>query len=436
MERGVADQEFDLESYIDQRLREISLLEDKVLFKEVVGKLMLNLFTYTQNEYQDLEKRVLNEFQSKQSDYAIDITLTDLAHYDQTDPFMFPMRKTDIEKRGTFEGIAESLEKKEPYLLYSVYLEAEVASVAAFAKAGRTYHGIIKTEKNEYPVNISVTRNQEYRNMIQDLYHVFGANYLTWMTVCSAYLHKMFDVSLLACQGILKGEQIQEITVDFEEFQPYVRFQMIPLWNLTAFTEKTSTYPEPCMDKTNYEHRIFAHRLDANCQYLVTNTEIEITNIRRLDGDFILTCPLPDPCDWKLYRVNKRPEKIKYQYPMLSNQCKESFSASVNEMFRKSVKTKAEIARLIEAFDYSSYVTFHDVKVSKDVPEVVYTYSMDDFIEEEIRIGGLQQTMELFFKTSGSHYLNEDIMSFLVTQVQKLFPEYYCIGTLLVQTIE
>ena len=78
MDKRIFEPDFNMEDYIDKRLLEIESLKDKVVFKEVVGKLMLELFEYTQKEYQGLEKRVLREFQSKQNDYAIYLTLTDL----------------------------------------------------------------------------------------------------------------------------------------------------------------------------------------------------------------------------------------------------------------------------------------------------------------------------------------------------------------------
>ena len=49
---------------------------------------------------------------------------------------------------------------------------------------------------------------------------------------------------------------IEKIVIDFEEFAESVHYHMIPLWNLRAITEKTNTYPEPCIDKINYEHQI------------------------------------------------------------------------------------------------------------------------------------------------------------------------------------
>ena len=438
MDKRIFEPDFNMEDYIDKRLLEIESLKDKVVFKEVVGKLMLELFEYTQKEYQGLEKRVLREFQSKQNDYAIYLTLTDLEHYDATDLFMNPMRESDVEEKEIeLESLWECVKGGEPYRLYTIYLETNIQNVREFSDENRRYKGVIRTDKKEYSVLFLVKKNRDYLDMIQELYHIFGSNYLPWMTVCSAYLHKMFDVYLVLpedcelCEN--QEEMIQEIRVDFEEYQASVRYQYIPLWNLTAFTEKTSTYPDPCIDKINYEHRIFAHRLDANSQYLICNTDIEITNIRRLEGDLIMTCPVKDPCNWRIYRINKKPEKLKYLYPVLSNQYQESFVGSINQMYQKSVKTKSEIARLIASFQYEDYITFEEVKVQNRKPEKkkILTYSMDDFIKDEIRIGTSQQTMILYFKQRKQDYLNEDIMSFLVTQIQKLFPEYYCVGMFL-----
>lgn len=433
MKMGQAEEkqaeEFDLELYTEQRMLEIDSLEDRVLYKKIVKDMMVELFSYTKQEYQNLEDRVLGEFQSRQSDYAVYLTLTDREHFDATDTFMIPMRKEDQRKAEIkTEEFLEYRKREEEFFVYTVYLEARASAVRELTAEKRLFQGVVRTNQKEYQAVFSIRKNQVYLNMIRELYDVFGTNYLSWMTVCSAYLHKMFDVILCSCEPIGKKENILEIRVDFGEYEPFIRYERIPLWNLKAFSEKTSTYPEPCVDKTNYEHRIFEHRLKADCQYLIRNTDVEIINIRRLKGDLIMTCPKPDPCNWNLYQVNKKPEKASYQYPLLTNQYRETFAGSVSELYKKSVKTKSEIARLLKSFGYQNYVVFEDVEICKEPPENIFTYSMDDFIEEEIRIGGFQQTLLVSFSEAAEHYLNEDIMSFLVTQIQKLFPEYFCVG--------
>ena len=91
------------------------------------------------------------------------------------------------------------------------------------------------------------------------------------------------------------------------------------------------------------------------------------------------------------------------------------------------------MARLIESFPYKDYMRFLDFEIVREVPKEceASNYNMDGFIQDEIRAGNFQQVMLLrFAPVQPGHYLNEDIMCFLVTQVQKIFPEYQCVGKL------
>lgn len=426
--------DFDMESYIDERMMEITELKERVLYKEIVGNLLKELCRYNENAYKELEQRVLGEEKAKQSRYAVYLTLTDLDHYDATDSFMYPMDAGDTKKREILCGdVREALKKHEELRLYTVFLKTSAANLYRILHEKREFHGVIKTENREYKGTFRVRQNEKYLKQIKDLYYIFAANYQSWTTVCEAYLMKMLDVYLCTAEDLKKGEVIREIQVDFEEYAGMVHYDIIPLWNLKQLREKTSTYPEPAIDKINYEHQIFAHRLKAGCEYLVMNTDVEITNIRRMNGDLFITCPVDRPQEWSLYQVNKDEGKGKYPYPVLSNHYKESFSGSITEMYRKSIKTKAEMARLIESFPAGDSLEFQGYEIAKETPLGWETcnYSMDGFIQDEIRIGSGQQVLIIDFAPKNpENYLNEDIMSFLVTQVQKIFPEYLCVGRL------
>ena len=100
-------------------------------------------------------------------------------------------------------------------------------------------------------------------------------------------------------------------------------------------------------------------------------------------------------------------------------------------MFRKSIKTKAEMGRLIEAFDYEKYLTFCDFKLCSEIPTICRdaNYNMDSFLTDELRTGDAGRILVVQFTAKDpAEYLNEDIMSFLVTQVQRIFPDYHCVG--------
>ncbi len=422
----------DMEEYLAKRALEIPDLRERKLFKDVVEKMLLELHHYTTEEYVALESRVFGELQSVQGDYAIYIGLTDRAHYDATDPFLHPIILSDTEKCiHSVEELQESLRVNQPYPLYSVFLETDYQTIQQFSAPGHIYHGVVYTEHGQYRAKCTVQLDSAYIKQVERLYHIFISNYLPWSTVCAAYLHKFFQVDLIAVEDIDPKETIQEIRVDFEGYSPAVRYDCFPLWNLAPVSEKTSTYPEPCIDRTNYDHRIFAHRLAQDRQYLVANTDVEITNVRRLEGDLFITCPEENPHQWMLYRVDRPSKQSRTLYPVLSNLSRDSFAGKLSDRYRRGVKTKAEISRILAAYSYEDYVVFQGVSLEAAAGGQHQTYPMDGFILDELRTKPAGMAMTLTFSSrQPNHFLTLDIMSFLVSQVQSLFPEYICQGKL------
>lgn len=425
--------DFDMGAYLKKRTLEIEDLNDRKLYKAVAEKLVMELFAYQQQAEQNLEKRVFDEVKTDHSDFAVYLGLTKREHYDATDPFLFPILAEDLApKEIPTQELLSALASGTQYPLYTVFLQASYPIAQKFEQPGRKYLGVVKTSRGEYRATFSVQKSMAYLNQIQKLYEVFLSNSKYWVTLCDAYLHKMYTVHMCSVEQLPPTEEIDEVTVDFEEYTDAVRYHMMPLWNIEPMEEKTSTYPVPCKDQTYFEHRIFAHRLDAKCQYLVANVDTEVADIRRVHGDLMITCPEDTPFQWILYKLNPKPQKLTYQYPILSNQSKESLSDSLTQMYRQSIKTKAEIARLIESFDYGAYLHYEGITLQKTHPMPEQTYDMDAFIADELRVGGNnRETLMLsFVAVDPKNYLNHDVMSFLVTQVQKLFPEYHCSGQL------
>ena len=419
MAESIFEPGLEMEEYLAKRALEIPDLRERKLFKDVVEKMLIELYHYTQEEYAALEARVFGELQSVQSDYAIYIGLTDRAHYDATDPFLHPIIPSDTEKHvHSVEELQESLRSNKSYPLYSVFLETDYQTIQEFSVPDHIYHGIVFTEHGQYRAKCMVQPDTAYMKQVEHLYHIFTSNYLPWSTVCAAYLHKFFRVDLIAVEDIDPKETIREIRVDFEGYSSSVRYDCFPLWNLAPVSEKTSTYPEPCIDRTNYDHRIFAHRLMQDRQYLVANTDVEITNVRRLEGDLFITCPEENPHQWMLY-------------PVLSNLSRESFAGNLSDRYRRGIKTKAEISRILAAYSYEDYVVFQNVALEPSPDARCQTYPMDDFILDELRTEKAGMAMTLTFSSrQPDHFLTLDIMSFLVSQVQSLFPEYICQGKL------
>lgn len=431
MAESVFGSGFDLMSYAADRALELQNLEDRSFYKIVVEKMMLELFQHIKEEQVALEDRVFSEIRAEKYAYAIYIGLIDRDRYDASDEFLVPICSEDIKSDPI--SITEALDNEAPKALGTFFVQHNAQEVQRFSASIQTFQGTIQTDTGEFQAFFRVKQSTRYLEQVAELYHIYLNNRIPWTTACTAYLHKMFDVFLERVEGLEKKSdaKIQNIKVDFGSYEEYVKRDVIPLWNLPVVEKNTSIYPVPCADHTHFEHIIFAHRLKAGCRYLVKNDTPSLQGTRYLNGDLYITCANAQPAAWSLFQVNPKPLRMNYLYPVLSNQPQECFCADLKEYYRQGVKTKGELRRVIESYDYGGIVEFQDAELRAAMATPAQTYNMDDFITDEFRTHKDREVMLLRFgAVDPENYLNIDIMSFLVTQAQKLFPEYECRGML------
>lgn len=117
----------------------------------------------------------------------------------------------------------------------------------------------------------------------------------------------------------------------------------------------------------------------------------------------------------------------------MTNQVSINFSNKLAFDKSYTIKTKTELARLINSFKASKYLKFHDISLmesSKEEQE--HTYEVNNFIIDEIREDNIKKSLILYFEPANKeNYLNKDILSFLVSEVQFIYPEYKCEGRLI-----
>lgn len=436
MGESIFESGFDLRAYVAKRSLEIEDLTDRKLYRDITEKMMSELFLHLKEEQCAMEAKLLAELKSQRSQYAVCISLTDRAHYDAGDDFLVPMRQADVLK--TDIPLLEAISQTSPTPILLFFLQQDAQIVRSFAEQAPHYQGQLRTDKTVYHATFRVEQDISYLKQIEALYHTFYKNHIPWNTVCTAFLTKMFHVFVDSVEGMENikkdcDETIQSVEIDFGSYESYICQNVFPLWNLLAVQKSTSVYPSPCADHIHYEHRIFAHRLRSGCHYLVIDPPDSLQSVRHVDQDVLITCQERQPAMWELFQVNPKPEYVRpsYRYPVLTNQPDDRFSAELCDYYRHSVKTKGELRRVMDSYGYSGIVAFQDAQLLPDWTGAAQTYDMDYFITEELRHRDSQETLLLKFLASDSDdYLNMDIMSFLVTQAQKLFPEYCCKGIL------
>ena len=429
---GIFDSDFDIESYIQQRIPEIGNLEERELFKIILSSSMIELYKHVKDEYSALEKRVFNEAPKALRMPDLITCVVDRKKYDWTDAHMFPMFPEDLaEVKVNVEEMISAVSTNKEFYLYTCMIKADYLELKKLMQTPRRFKGVIENEFGETPAEFILKQNDRYRKKAESLYEVAKLNYLPWRSTNNAYFYKLFDVYVVSIEQWDEQQEVRKVTTEFDEFSEKVLYEPLPIWNAYEVTIKANAYPQPAVDRKYYEHYLYKSQFNEGSQYLLRRADVVIRNIRRQNGDFYIICDSDLPGDWDFYELVPPAEKSFYENPLMSNEQNQSFSRDMIEYFGQRIKTRTELVRFFNSFKCSEYLSFVEAKV-KGKPRKVETYSMENFIDYEYRTGDRAQTLEFSFRPKDEDfYLNRDVMSFLVTEIQHLFPEYLCVGKLI-----
>lgn len=412
------------DEYLQQQLLAIDNLEERKIMRRIFESVLIPMQEYCDEKYISLAERMINE----QED-AVQFTIyTGLIHrqkYDVTTENMLPMKKEDlVEKQIDLSMVRKGLIEENHAKLFRVYLELTKSAIAGLLESERFFQGVIITDLGEFPAQFYLKYNQEYLQMVRELYPVFVGNGVEWKTVCAPYLYKFFDVYVTKADD-MTGEEIKEIHIEFEEYKDAVSYDLVPLWNLEVISSSTNGYARPCVDQIHYEHMLFKERLGSE-QYLVMNSEIEILNQRRVGGDMLITCNTSDNITWKLLKFHEV-LNTKWDYPVMGNGCMQES--------KKTIRTKAAMEKLISGMGYESYVKLKKIRTEKKELSNLPAYHVDEeFLSDylfEVSMGEKRNVLYFEFEAVNPQDIyTEDILSYLITRLQWAYPEYICIGKL------
>ena len=117
----------------------------------------------------------------------------------------------------------------------------------------------------------------------------------------------------------------------------------------------------------------------------------------------------------------------RFTYPLMPNGRAESFAEKYQRKWNQNIRTRTELAHFIRGFGLEEYVCYQDCEIKEHFPGVRETYSMNPFIEDEVRVSSAQMKLVLHFRKGVKEpWLQRDILSFLTSEVQRIYPEYEC----------
>ena len=416
-----------------ERLRKIENLEQRQLLKDIMSGVFVNLIDYQDEMNKKLEQRVFNEMDNFENMHDVYVTLSSREDIDPIHECLFPMLPSDLEnKQIHMNKLLEPLKNNEPSALLTLFLECDAMQVQQLLAEQRQFTGRILTTEGQVQVKVMLRKNGTYLQEVEKLHSIFQINGVPWKTINHPYIHKFFDVLLVECPPLRDETEILEFIIDLEEYEDKKRLNMVPLWNIERIELKNIGFPIPALDKVNYEHTLSIRKTGPQHGYLVDGCEEDIRYIKRAENELTIVSPHDKSGVWQLLKIAEMEEqKIgKLEYQLVSNHRKDHFIHKFANKYAPAVKTKGEIIRLIHSFEAAEKIELVDINVLDSFNGVGVSYPVNPFFIEEQGESSNKGIMLLTFKAKERpDFILNDIVSFLVSEVQRYFNEYKCVGT-------
>lgn len=415
---------------IRARLEEIPNANDRAFTRKTMEDIFLPLYDEVMGRYTELEQKIYNEFPLKRLKNTVLNTVLPREKADGYYDFLFPVVKEDLIKSPvTLAGEASMI-------VDTVFFEADYLLCREIILNKQKFQGKIYINSKEYPAIFQLQQCERYNKIVEELYAHFISNGLPWITLNFGYIQKFFDIILVEIESNELAEEaiIEECFVDFGRYNSFVKRDFIPVWNVEKLVVKSKTFPVPAEDKKKYVHTFELDELGKEHSFLADFTDGSISSIERSEEHLFVNSDIKNEFNVNLVKITsvEEGEMLPSHYPLLSNYQREDFADRLVAYYGTIIKTKAEIQRIIGSFELDDYVIYEDISFSREIV-VGETYNVNSFMKDEIRDNNLTQTLVLRF-TKATHkndFILRDIISFVTTQIQQIYPEFLCVGVLI-----
>ena len=414
-------------------------LAERSQLKEILKEVFMPLVEHQEAMQSRLEERVFNEVEDELGEYNIYATLVPRQKLKLLDGLLFPILAEEQEESlYEEEEMIEKIINGEQVVVSKIFLKRSRIEIEDLKEQERVFTGQIVTAKRDYNIKVKLEYNTEYIEKEKELYNIFLENGIKWRTINNPYIRKFFNVVISSYEDEIEEiSEIKEINFTLEELERAKYTDYIPVWNIKRIYQDGEGFPMPAWDKIHYDHEIILENLGFEHGYLVVPQEdnelIAVKKIEDETGDkLMITSDNDQTVEWEILQVLQRakPWNEEFEFALLTNEKKDEFMNKLMQKNYKSIKTFAEINRLAQSFEVSERLQLEEIEILDKEAVHSYSYDFNYFIEDEIRLNSLKETMLLKFSGSGLDYLKYDLLSFIVSEIQMYFPEYLCKGVL------
>jgi len=437
----------DMRKYITQKLDNMKSVTEKNMLRDVMEEIFIPMYDHVEGQYHRLERRVRDQLPFQANQYTIWCTIMERKNAVGGCPYLYPMLEEDLDLPAIeIAGLRQRLEaardaKKNNYVwaeqevrLDTVFVQADYLACKEIESNQELIAGVLLTDNGEYKMTAKLSLSKRYIACVANLYRLFISNNIPWQTVYAPYMFKMFDIIIVHVDSYNKDAvgKVLGYKISYGEHASKIKTGLVPVWNVRKLHIVCEDFPLAAIDKVNYEYVFDLSGEGVENGYLADYDNADISATRREKKSLIVTSPLEKGLIWDMYKIMKRKEYVTedFSFDLTNNAQEDSFAGRMIAYYGTVIKTHAELQRLLAAYDVLGYVTLESVEVLPP-GKTGETYEVNSFLLDEIRDIAAGKTLMLKFKAQKNEfYLNRDAMSFLVSQVQIMYPDFFCVGVL------
>lgn len=444
----IFEKPFDFNTYLEQWLLSIDGVTERAFARNYLADTLRLMMQESEKSYQALEQRVYDEVTVNHDKYAVHMNVVKRSRYDITagDWFsLIPGDEVNWNKRRI------DCCQEMPFVVDCLFSHADMDGLLHLMnQSDQTLIGRVQTTKGVYTASFRVKQSTQYQKCIERLYGLFCDNDIPWKTINAGYLFRFFDLEIMKMDDVEADMgQIIGYELDVDVTMKGLRSDFFPVWNIQKNYYDSTQFVMPAIDQKYYEHCVQMDKDGEQIGYLIEGNE-HMISFRHTENEIVILTTQETFRQWVIYEIIKNPSVSSYLFdtPVLHNRVQGSFTGSYLHKTGISIHSKMEVMRFAQQYDLQDQIKLIDVTVLQDVDQPKdKTYlsmihadpaleqdpraflpcmQLNWFIQEDLVNPKEQKVLLFHFSREKEHFLQYDLLSFVLCELQRQFDQYRC----------
>ena len=418
--------------------------ETIALEKELLGKTVRETFFELRKEiderFSEIKERYLNSRIKSKGDMFIETILFDNDKIHNFRESYYPV----IEKKYSITDLEDE------FYLNEVYIDISYNQLEDIVQ--EEYEAWINIDGENYEMKVVFEHDSRYQSKIGRLYEAFKLNGKKWKTVNMAHFKRMYRVKVVRYDFRMTKELYEKIKENKDEtvyefgiYDKNILFNKTLLWNIEEKQIISSIFVRPVKNDISFEYVI---KKDENemlvenndtgdilCCYSENLNSLHIISRKKLENVWnVFSIKSIQECRKNLM-INSITLEEMPEYFHFTNFKKENFIDKLKESTETEnrIKSKVELYKIFSDYEFiKENFSLKEINIGKDAMDNIKIYNCNEFIKNDFELFFHDEKINLniFAECIERNNYTEDMLSFIVSEVQLKVPEFRCRGQL------